>query len=628
MKKNNKVVVFIFAIIFGILSCQKDVNVSQIFPDTSVTTSGILVSQFSGLYSPLASDVMYAQGFFGNINGGADECFNNSSNNTSVVLEYYNSTSKDTRVLSLWQLLYRGIERANIILSVVNQPADLDSATKRDYTGQAKFLRAYYFYQLVTLFGDVPLKTQLSTSMGSDFQLPRTPSKQVYDCIISEMTAADSLIKPMSAVNSTLRVTQSAVEAILARVCLSAAGNPVNDTKRYNDALYWSRKLMNANIHGLYATSHPFYPNTPPYARVFINNMQDNFYENNTFEDIWDVSFLSKSNYNQIASVVNYSSNQTLGANMGLYNPVVASLGYCAGSYRAFPKLFNLYATGDLRRDWAIAPYCYRDSTPTKYPYLSVIFTGGGGTGAAATAITNSTGGITSIVIDNPGSGYTSAPSISFKSYINSKGTSKDSLGRNSATAKTVISNGGVSAVTISKVGSGYATLYDRCVGKWRREYELNLVKTQSYTSCEFPVIRYSDVLLMAAEADFMVNGVTPAALDAINQVRRRAYGLPINTPSTISDLTTFTLQDIMDERSRELCFEATRRSDLIRWGVMPSVMQSLLTYNQTNAPTNYQFASTLAATNYVTNPAQFNLLPLPYSELGLDHLLTQNPGW
>ena len=83
-----------------------------------------------------------------------------------------------------------------------------------------------------------------------------------------------------------------------------------------------------------------------------------------------------------------------------------------------------------------------------------------------------------------------------------------------------------------------------------------------------------------------------------------------------------------MDERSRELCFEATRRSDLIRWGVMPTVMQSLLTYNQTNAPTAYQFSSTIATTNYVTNPAQYNLLPIPYSELNLEHLLTQNLGW
>ncbi len=627
MKKNSISFIFFFAIILSIVSCQKNVNVSEIFPDTGITTSGTLIAQFAGLYSPLASNEMYAQGFFGFINGGADECFNSSSNTSSVSAEYYNTNSKDVKIYNLWAYLYRGIERANIILSVVNQPADLDSVTRRDYIGQAKFLRAYYFYQLVNLYGDVPLKTQLSTSMGSDFQLPRTPSKQVYDYIISEMTAADSLIKPMSAVNSTLRVTQSAVEAILARVCLSATGNPVNDTKRYNDALYWSRKLINANIHGLYATPHPLYPTTPSYARVFINNMQDNFSENNTLEDIWDVSFLSKSNFNQIASVVNYSSIQTLGANMGIYNPIVATLGYCSGAYRAFPKLFNLYGTGDLRRDWAISPYSYKDSTPTKYPYLSVNFTGGGGTGAAATAYTNNLGKITSIVIDNPGSGYTTAPTISFTSYKNAKGIGLGSTG-SGAVVKAVITNGGVSSITISNGGTNYTTIYDHCVGKWRREYEVNLVKTQNYTSCEFPVIRYSDVLLMAAEADFMLNGVTPTAVDEINQVRRRGYGLPPNTPSTISDLTSFTLQDIMDERSRELCFEATRRSDLIRWGTISTVMQNLLTANQTNAPSAYQFTSTLAASNYVTNPTQYNLLPIPYSELGLDHLLTQNPGW
>jgi len=627
MKKSIKGSIFFFALVIGLFSCQKNVDVAQIFPDTGYTTSDILKAQFAGLYSPLASDAMYGQGLFGYINAGADESFNNGVNGNTINFELYNSSSQDIRAYNLWSSLYKGVERANVILSVVNQPKDLDSVTRNDYIGQAKFLRAYYFYMLVNLFGDIPLKTQLSTSMGTDFQLPRTPSKQVYDYVISEMIAADSLIRPMTTVNSTLRLTQSAVEAILARVCLTAAGNPLNDTKRYNDALFWSRKLINSRVHGLYATPSPNFPNTPAYARVFINNMQNNYIENNTLEDIWDISYLSKSSYNQIASVANFSATQTLGANMGIYNPVVASLGFCAGSYRAFPKLFNLYQIGDQRRDWVIATYSYKDSTPTRYPYLSVDFTGGGGIGATATAITNNVGKITAIIIENPGTGYTTSPTVSFASYGNSRGTGTGIKG-SGAIAKAIVSNGIVSSVTFTNGGTNYATIYDRCVGKWRREYEVNLVKTQSYTSCNFPVIRYSDVLLMAAEADFKINGVTSTALNEINQVRRRAYGLPLNSPSIIADLSTFTLQDIMDERSRELCFEATRRSDLIRWGEMPAAMQNLLNNNLNNVTSAYQFAATLAATNYLVNPAKYNLLPIPYSELVLDHQLTQNSGW
>ncbi|MFD2587350.1 RagB/SusD family nutrient uptake outer membrane protein [Croceitalea marina] len=71
-------------------------------------------------------------------------------------------------------------------------------------------------------------------------------------------------------------------------------------------------------------------------------------------------------------------------------------------------------------------------------------------------------------------------------------------------------------------------------------------------------LLRYSDILLMFAEAEFMLNGSTPAALDAINQVRAR-----VDMPA----FTSITMQDIEDERVKELTFERTRYYDLLRWG-------------------------------------------------------------
>ena len=71
-------------------------------------------------------------------------------------------------------------------------------------------------------------------------------------------------------------------------------------------------------------------------------------------------------------------------------------------------------------------------------------------------------------------------------------------------------------------------------------------------------MLRYADVLLMFAEAEFMLNGSTQAALDAINQVRERADMAPF---------TSITMQDIEDERVKELTLERTRYFDLLRWG-------------------------------------------------------------
>ncbi|WP_157638011.1 RagB/SusD family nutrient uptake outer membrane protein [Flexithrix dorotheae] len=71
-------------------------------------------------------------------------------------------------------------------------------------------------------------------------------------------------------------------------------------------------------------------------------------------------------------------------------------------------------------------------------------------------------------------------------------------------------------------------------------------------------LLRYADVLLMYAEAEFMLNGSTPTALDAINEVRRR-----VDMP----EFTSITMEDIEDERVKELSLERTRYFDLLRWG-------------------------------------------------------------
>lgn len=70
------------------------------------------------------------------------------------------------------------------------------------------------------------------------------------------------------------------------------------------------------------------------------------------------------------------------------------------------------------------------------------------------------------------------------------------------------------------------AQIYERSSGKWRRELEVVLPKLKNSGPINFPMLRYSDVLLMFAEADNMVNlAPTPDAIAAVNEVRRRAYG-------------------------------------------------------------------------------------------------------
>jgi hypothetical protein len=88
----------------------------------------------------------------------------------------------------------------------------------------------------------------------------------------------------------------------------------------------------------------------------------------------------------------------------------------------------------------------------------------------------------------------------------------------------------------------------------------------------DFYLFRFADVLLIFAEAENKLNGPTLAAYDAINQVRRRAYGEPINIPSAIADLPAGLNQSQFDdmvfrERGYEFIGEAKRWFDMVRTG-------------------------------------------------------------
>ena len=642
MKNITNLIIALLAILFTVTSCKKDIGLQSIFflPSTFATEAQ-LTYQLIGAYNPLQTDQLYGQGLWGYLEAGADETFRTGSNASTILTEIYRIDASEANVGTFWRQCYEGIERCNVIVSV-SPGVSMDSTKRNNIVGQARFLRAYYYYLLVTRFGGldgVPLKLQLTTDMGTDFNIARTPSKSVYDYIIREMTSADSLVTPINAPQSwqsrsatTSIVSQSAVRAILTRVCLSAAGNPVNDNSKYQLALIWAQKLINSNLHTLNAAPHPLYNTTPAYARLFINNVQnDTSAVTTTSEGIWDAAFLSKSNTSGTYTGTGYLVTQNLGYLMGITNPTSAN-GSCTGVYRVFPRLYNLYATGDLRRDWNAAPYLF-DATNNKYQYITIVVKPAtqtpayNGTPAVFSVAITPAGGIAAINVVSGGSGY-----IAKQTTITLSGASVATGTGLSFTIDNTGINNSIKSITVLAAGSGYVTPFDRPAAKWRREYELNVPPVRgNQTSTNFPIIRFADVLLMAAEADLQVNGGTPSAtaVEYFNQVRRRAFGYSPTAKVAGFDKTTFVLQDIMDERSRELCFEGIRRQDLIRWGVMTTAMQNISTDAHANAPSSLLTSACMAADNFLTYPGKYVLLPIPSTaEIAYNSLISQNPGW
>ncbi|MGI4822027.1 MAG: RagB/SusD family nutrient uptake outer membrane protein [Janthinobacterium lividum] len=119
------------------------------------------------------------------------------------------------------------------------------------------------------------------------------------------------------------------------------------------------------------------------------------------------------------------------------------------------------------------------------------------------------------------------------------------------------------------------------------------------------PVLRLSEMYLILAESV----GSTTEGLEAINKVRRRAFGLAINTPAAAVDLTTATpnfTAAVVQERRLELAFENDRWYDLKRTGTLVSTLKAQ--------------GKAVQAFN--------NLLPIPQSEINANSNLTQNPGY
>lgn len=132
-----------------------------------------------------------------------------------------------------------------------------------------------------------------------------------------------------------------------------------------------------------------------------------------------------------------------------------------------------------------------------------------------------------------------------------------------------------VAADGITKVGQAITAI---CDGKYRRDWITNPTFTPTnaiqYFGLKWQILRYSDVLLMYAEAENELNGPTAAAYEKVNQVRRRGYGKSITSADATVDLAAGLSKSaffdaIVKERSLELGGEGVRKFDLIRWNLL-----------------------------------------------------------
>lgn len=176
--------------------------------------------------------------------------------------------------------------------------------------------------------------------------------------------------------------------------------------------------------------------------------------------------------------------------------------------------------------------------------------------------------------------------------------------------------------------------------GKWRREWmPSGTTKDLNCTDINYCMLRYADVVLMAAEA-YNETGNTPQAWILLNKVRERAGATPTNTLAeyrkvqpNLYDLPYFNSGDEKDnfrtalywERGLELAFEGQRKYDLIRWGILAEALQLFGKDTAANSSTNKTY---IAPDNFKTG--KHELFPIPMDEIQVNYKLNgkNNPGY
>lgn len=234
-------------------------------------------------------------------NGGGNEIHKNLFNSGTRLFDTFYTNS------------YTLIDRANRVIANVPGIA-MDAKVRDQIVGEAKFLRALAYFNLVQAFGDIPLVTAVSNDVVK-VEIPRNPSDQVYQQIITDLLDAEKVLPVKYALASeTGRATVGAAKSILAKVYLTR--------KDWTNAATKAKEVIAAGTYSL----------VPDYRDVFIPEKE------NGPEHIFSVQF----------SCVLPQYGSAMAENFAIYFSYPINL--TGGSYQAVPAHVASYTPGDYRK--------------------------------------------------------------------------------------------------------------------------------------------------------------------------------------------------------------------------------------------------------------------------------------
>lgn len=232
-----------------------------------------------GTYQPLKNG--YTSGFssaaLNAVLMGADDITTHVGSNKQELreMDQFAVNSTNSRMSAIWLGCYKSIQGANNIIENYNNTIG-DAAAIGQLAGEAYFLRAYSYFWLVRLWGNIPLITsaKYETSL---LNVSKSTPRQVYDLIESDLKRAETM---MSTKRSPGRANVGTAKAVLAEVYLTEGGYPIKDVSKYALAAAKAKEVMD---------------NKSTYGFDLVPNLSDlwtgTVASNNTLEDVFALQY-------------------------------------------------------------------------------------------------------------------------------------------------------------------------------------------------------------------------------------------------------------------------------------------------------------------------------------------------
>jgi len=285
---NKKSIIFCLLVglsLFAEVSCSKFLdkqqqgvyNTTDFYSSTSAAVQAINAAYIQLTFTNATANPLWV---FGDVASDDAVKGGQAGDNPDIgTIDNFTYNSSNANLSAEWGNFYEGITNCNLVLA--NVPSiNMDAALRSRILGEAKFLRAWYYFMLVNIYGDVPVV--LKPLLPAQLQIPQSPAKEIFEGVIEpDLLSAISALPASYSGSDVGRATSGAANALLSKVYLYQ--------QKWDSSLVYSQKVINSGQYGL--------------MKIYSQNFDAN--HKNNQESIFEVQMLS----NQAVGVGN-SLNQ------------------------------------------------------------------------------------------------------------------------------------------------------------------------------------------------------------------------------------------------------------------------------------------------------------------------------